>query len=43
VEAGTRLAVGLLFAGTDSGGTNGQGVTFANPIGAVLDALKATL
>jgi hypothetical protein len=43
VVAGTRLAVGLLFAGTDSGGTNGQGVTFANPIGAVLDALKATL
>jgi hypothetical protein len=43
VEAGTRLAVGLLFAGTDIGGTSNQGLTYANPIGLVLQALRATL
>ena len=31
--------IGLLFAGTDIGGTNGQGLTYANPIHQVLDAL----
>jgi hypothetical protein len=36
-------AVGLLFAGGDSGGTNGQGLTYANPIHRVLDALKVDL
>ncbi len=36
-------AVGLLFAGSDHGGTNGQGLTYANPIGPVLDALKVAL
>jgi len=38
-----RRAVGLLFAGGNVGGTNGQGLTFANPIRAVLDALKVDL
>jgi hypothetical protein len=37
---GDRRAVALLFAGSDQGGSNGQGVTFANPIRAVLDALR---
>ena len=36
-------AVALLFAGGETGGTNGLGLTFANPIGAVLSALKAAL
>ena len=43
VEESTRLAVALLFAGGDVGGTNGKGLTFANPIHAVLDALKIDL
>jgi hypothetical protein len=38
-----RRAVGLLFAGGDQGGTNGKGLTFANPLRAVLDALKVDL
>jgi hypothetical protein len=33
----------LLFAGSDHGGTNGKGLTYANPIGAVLSALKVKL
>ncbi|MGH6611815.1 MAG: hypothetical protein ACRECQ_16345, partial [Burkholderiaceae bacterium] len=37
------LAVGLLFAGSESGGRNGKGVTFANPIGTVLEKLKVEL
>ena len=36
-------AIGLLFAGGDVGGSNGKGLTFANPIGTVLDALKVDL
>jgi hypothetical protein len=36
-------ALGLLFAGSDQGGSNGQGLTYANPIAAVLDALKIEL
>jgi hypothetical protein len=43
VEAGSRLAVGLLFAGTDIGGTNDQGLTYAHPIRAALDALGVAL
>jgi hypothetical protein len=43
VEAGTRLGVALLFAGTQIGGTNNKGLTFANPLRAVLDALKVDL
>ena len=33
----------LLFAGGDSGGSNGRGLTYANPIDQVLSNLKATL
>ena len=36
-------AVALLFAGGDSGGSNGLGLTYANPIRSVLQDLKATL
>ena len=43
VEASTCLAIGLLFAGGDVGGSNGKGLTFANPIHAVLDKLKIDL
>ncbi|HEV8239976.1 MAG TPA: hypothetical protein VGS57_11460 [Thermoanaerobaculia bacterium] len=42
VDEGFR-AVALLFAGGETGGGNGQGLTFANPIGAVLAALRVTL
>lgn len=42
VDAGFD-AVALLFAGGDSGGSNGKGLTYANPIGAVFDALRVTL
>ncbi len=43
LEPSTRLAIGLLFAGTDSGGANDQGLTYANPLRTVLDALKVDL
>ena len=36
-------AVALLFAGSDRGGSNGEGLTFANPLRPVLDALGADL
>jgi hypothetical protein len=36
-------AVALLFAGSDTGGRNGAGLTYANPIHRVLEDLKATL
>lgn len=36
-------AVGLLFAGSDVGGSNGRGLTYANPIHRVLKDLKAKL
>ncbi len=36
-------AVGLLFAGSDTGGANGFGLTYVNPIGAVLNALNCDL
>ena len=38
-----RLGVGLLFAGSTTGGPGGTGVTYANPLGEVLAALDATL
>ena len=38
-----RKAVALLFAGGDLGGSNGKGLTYANPIDAVLKALKVEL
>jgi hypothetical protein len=37
------LALALLFAGGDTGGSNGKGLTYANPIQPVLDALKVDL
>lgn len=43
IEAGTRLAVALLFAGTEMGGENDQGLTYVNPLRSVLDALKVDL
>ncbi len=36
-------AVALLFAGGESGGTNGQGLTYANPLHEVLDAINVQL
>ena len=38
-----RRAVALLFAGGDLGGANGKGLTYANPIRAVLVALGVDL
>ena len=35
--------VALLFAGGDQGGTNGRGLTYANPLRLVLDQLKVHL
>lgn len=42
VNAGGE-AIGLLFAGSDTGGANGFGLTYINPIQAVLDALNCDL
>ena len=36
-----RAPVALLFAGSDTGGTNGAGVTFANSLASVLQAMSA--
>lgn len=41
--AETGVAVGLLFAGSESGGENGSGLTYLNPIGTVLELLGAEL
>lgn len=38
-----RAAVGLLFAGSETGGQNGTGLTYVNPIDTVLEALGAEL
>ncbi len=38
-----REGVALLFAGGDQGGTNGRGLTYANPLGTVLKQLKVSL
>jgi hypothetical protein len=35
--------IGLLFAVSDRGGSNGRGLTFANPLRTVLDELKVSL
>jgi S1-C subfamily serine protease len=43
VTASDRLAAGLLFAGSDQGGRGDAGLTYANPITAVTDALDAIL
>ena len=42
VDAGLRAAA-LLFAGGDQGGSNGQGLTYASPIGQVYEALDLAL
>ncbi len=36
-------AIAILFAGGDSGGSNGMGLTYANPIRTVLDSLRVDL
>jgi hypothetical protein len=36
-----RAPIGLLFAGSDTGGVGGTGVTFANPLSTVLSTLGA--
>jgi hypothetical protein len=41
--SGGIRAAGLLFAGSETGGSGGSGLTYANPIVAVLAALDATL
>jgi hypothetical protein len=38
-----RRAIGLLFAGSETGGENGRGLTYLNPVVEVLTALGATL
>jgi len=38
-----REAIGLLFSGSDQGGANGKGLTYANPIQRVFDDLKVEL
>ncbi len=38
-----KRGVALLFAGSDQGGANDQGLTYANPLREVLDALKVDL
>lgn len=42
-DPGTRSALGLLFAGSRSGGDNGSGLTYCNPVGHALRLLGATL
>ncbi|WP_407319428.1 hypothetical protein UQW22_03340 [Isoptericola halotolerans] len=37
------VALGLLFAGSETGGTGGTGLTYVNPIDTVLDALGVRL
>ncbi|WP_153392811.1 chymotrypsin family serine protease [Ornithinicoccus halotolerans] len=37
------VALGLLFAGSETGGPGGTGLTYVNPIGAVLESLGITL
>lgn len=39
----SREALGLLFAGSDQGGSNGLGLTYLNPVTSVLQALGAEL
>ena len=43
IVTGALHAIGLLFSGSDQGGADGQGLTFANPLRPVLDALKVEL
>src|SRR5215213_6071924 len=43
IVAADKRGIALLFAGSDQGGTNDKGLTYANPLRAVLDALKVDL
>ncbi|MEY2565168.1 MAG: hypothetical protein QOH88_3361 [Verrucomicrobiota bacterium] len=43
IVSADKRGVALLFAGGDQGGANGQGLTYANPLRAVLDALSVDL
>ena len=43
LTAAGHEAVALLFAGGETGGSNGAGLTYANPIATVLERLKADL
>lgn len=43
IVSADKGGVALLFAGSDQGGANGQGLTYANPLRTVLDALKVDL
>lgn len=43
MTAGDHLAAALLFAGSQTGGRGNLGLTYANPIGPVLKALKVDL
>jgi hypothetical protein len=38
-----QKAIALLFAGSDLGGANGKGLTYANPLRSVLEALRVDL
>jgi hypothetical protein len=40
---GERQGAALLFAGSDSGGSNNRGLTFANPLRNILAALKVDM
>ena len=42
-DASGAAVVGLLFAGSETGGPSGHGLTYVNPIAAVLAALGAEL
>ena len=42
-EGDGARAVGLLFAGSDTGGSGGGGLTYINPITVVLGSLDAEL
>jgi len=42
-SADERGALGLLFAGSDQGGSGGTGLTYVNALGHVLSALKADI
>jgi hypothetical protein len=43
IVSADKLGVALLFAGGDQGGSNGQGLTYGNPLHKVLDALDVDL
>ena len=43
IVSSDKRGVALLFAGGDQGGANGQGLTYANPLRAVLEALQVEL